>query len=213
MSKNETTQGNPKDLFSVYQENVNKLFNGIKQSVPQYHQSITNVQQEYLQAYENAVDASISLQKEYAKKTGIASSIPEATLKVIHDTTEEFMKAASIQNQVALATIDATQQNIKTFNDNAKSFADLNKNIIQSWISAFTTKNNQWYFFYFLFSMISQLAIFLALAIPSSVIASLQSFRRVLWDTFAMSCPRSLPHSATACYILERPGDLLRQSA
>ncbi len=142
MSKNETAQGNPKDLFSVYQENVNKLFNGIKQSVPQYHQSITNVQQEYLQAYENAVDASISLQKEYAKKTGIASSIPEATLKVIHDTTEEFMKAASIQNQVALATIDATQQNIKTFNDNAKSFADLNKNIIQSWISAFTTKNN-----------------------------------------------------------------------
>jgi len=142
MSKNETTQGNSKDVFSVYQENVDKLFNGIKQSVPQYHQSITNVQQEYLQAYENVVDSSISLQKEYVKKAGIASNIPEATLKVIHDTTEEFMKVASIQNQVALATIDATQQNIKTFNDNAKSFADLNKNILQSWISAFTTKNN-----------------------------------------------------------------------
>ena len=142
MSKNETTQGNPKDLFSVYQENVNKIFNGIKQSVPQYHQSITNVQQEYLQAYENVVDSSITLQKEYVKKAGIASNIPEATLKVIHDTTEEFLKAASIQNQVALATIDATQQNIKTFNDNAKSFADLNKNVLQSWISAFTTKNN-----------------------------------------------------------------------
>ena len=142
MSKNETTQGNPKDLFSVYQENVDKIFNGIKQSVPQYHQSITNVQQEYLQAYENMVDSSITLQKEYVKKAGIASNIPEATLKIIHDTTEEFLKAASIQNQVALATIDATQQNIKTFNDNAKSFADLNKNILQSWISAFTTKNN-----------------------------------------------------------------------
>jgi hypothetical protein len=142
MSKNETTQTNSKDVFSVYQENVDKLFNGIKQSVPQYHQSITNVQQEYLQAYENVVDSSISLQKEYVKKAGIASNIPEATLKVIHDTTEEFMKTASIQNQVALATIDATQQNIKTFNDNAKSFADLNKNILQSWISAFSTKNN-----------------------------------------------------------------------
>ena len=76
------------------------------------------------------------------RKAGIATNIPEATLKVIHDTTEEFVKAASIQNQVALATIDATQQNIKTFNDNAKSFADLNRNILQSWISAFTTKNN-----------------------------------------------------------------------
>ena len=141
MSKNETT-GNSKDVFSVYQENVDKMFSGIKQSVPQYHQSVTNVQQEYLQAFENVVDSTITLQKEYAKKAGIATNIPEATLKVIRDTTEEFAKAASIQNQVALATIDATQQNIKTFNDNAKSFADLNRNILQSWISAFTTKNN-----------------------------------------------------------------------
>ena len=139
---NETTTKNSKDIFSVYQQNVDKLFNGVKQSVPQYHQSITNVQQEYLQAYENIVDSTITLQKEYVKKAGIATNIPEATLKVIHDTTEEFVKAASIQNQVALATIDATQQNIKTFNDNAKSFADLNRNILQSWISAFTTKNN-----------------------------------------------------------------------
>jgi hypothetical protein len=142
MSKNETTQTKSKDVFSVYQENVDKLFNGVKQSVPQYHQSITNVQQEYLQAYENVVDSTIALQKEYVQKAGIAANIPEATLKVIHDTTEEFVKAASIQNQVTLATIDATQQNIKTFNDNAKSFADLNKNILQSWISAFTTKTN-----------------------------------------------------------------------
>ncbi|MHA7647040.1 hypothetical protein [Nitrosopumilus sp. S4] len=142
MSKNETTTGNTKDVFSVYQENVDKLFTGIRQSVPQYHQSITNVQQEYLQAYENIVDSTITLQKEYAKKAGVATNIPEATLKVIRDTTEEFVKAASIQNQVALATIDATQQNIKTFNDNAKSFADLNRNILQSWITAFTTKNN-----------------------------------------------------------------------
>ncbi len=139
---NETTTKNPKDVFSVYQQNVDKIFNGIKQSVPQYHQSITNVQQEYLQAYENIVDSTITIQKEYVKKAGIATNIPEATLKVIHDTTEEFVKAASIQNQVALATIDATQQNIKTFNDNAKSFADLNRNILQSWISAFTTQNN-----------------------------------------------------------------------
>ena len=142
MSKNETTQTKSKDVFSVYQENVDKIFNGIKQSVPQYHQSITNVQQEYLQAYENVVDSTIVLQKEYVQKAGIAANIPEATLKVIHDTTEEFVKAASIQNQVTLATIDATQQNIKTFNDNAKSFADLNKNILQSWISAFSTKTN-----------------------------------------------------------------------
>ena len=141
MSKNETT-ANPKDLFSVYQQNVDKFFNGIRQSVPQYHQAITNVQQEFIQAYENIADSTITLQKEYAKKAGIAANIPEATIKVMQDTTEEIVKATSINNQVTLATIDAAQQNIKTFNDNAKSFAELNRNILQSWISAFTTKTN-----------------------------------------------------------------------
>ena len=142
MSKNEQIQSNPKDLFSVYQQNVDKFFNGIRTSVPQYHQAITNVQQEFLQAYENIADSTLTLQKEFAKKAGIAANIPEATIKVMQDTTEEIVKASSIQNQVTLATIDATQQNIKTFNDNAKSFAELNRNILQSWISAFTTKNN-----------------------------------------------------------------------
>ena len=142
MSNNETKQTKSQDVFSAYQENVDKLFIGIRQSVPQYHQSITNVQQEYLQAYENIVDSTISLQKEYAQKAGIAANISEATLKIIHDTTEEFVKATSIQNQVTLATMDSTQQNIKTFNDNVKSFADLNRNILQSWISVFTTKTN-----------------------------------------------------------------------
>ena len=139
MSENKQTSA--KDVFSVYQQNVEKFFDTVKQSVPQYHQAITNVQQEYLQAYENIANSAISLQKEYVKKTGITTNIPEATLKVIQDTSEEIVKTSTIQNQVTLATIDATQQNIKTFNDNAKSFADLNKNIIESWISAFTTKN------------------------------------------------------------------------
>ena len=142
MSKNEQTHSNPKDIFSVYQQNVDKFFSGIRTSVPQYHQAITNIQQEFIQAYENIADSAVTLQKEYVKKAGITSNVPETTIKVIQDTTEEVVKATSIQNQVTLATIDAAQQNIKTFNDNANSFAELNRNILQSWISVFATKNN-----------------------------------------------------------------------
>ena len=143
MSKNKTMQKDSENIFSACQENVDILINGIKRSVPHYHQSITNVQQEYLQAYENLFNISISLQKEFVKKSGIPASIPNAALKITRDTTKEFVKATSIQNQITLATIDATQQNIKTFNDNTESFAELNKNILQSWISMFSTKNSK----------------------------------------------------------------------
>ena len=70
MSQNEQTPRD-KDVFSAYQENVDKLFSGIRHSVPQYHQSITNVQQEYLQAYENIVDSTITLQKNMQRKQAL----------------------------------------------------------------------------------------------------------------------------------------------
>jgi hypothetical protein len=141
MSTTEKTT-NTKDVYGVSQQNVDKYFTGIKQQVPRYHQSVTNVQQEYLDACENIINSTITLQKEFARKAGVTTNVPEAALRAIRDTTEEIVKASTIQNQIALATIDATQQNIKTFNDNAKAFADLNKNILQSWISAFTQRNN-----------------------------------------------------------------------
>jgi hypothetical protein len=142
MSNTAQSTPNQKDIFAVYQQNVDKYFSGIKQSVPRYHQSVTNVQQEYLDAVENVINSSIALQKDYATKAGITTNIPSAVLKVIRDTTEEVVKAYDVQNKVALAAIDSAQQNIKTFNENTKAFADLNKNIVQSWISTFTPKTN-----------------------------------------------------------------------
>jgi hypothetical protein len=142
MSNTAQSTSNQKDIFAVYQQNVDKYFSGIKQSVPRYHQSVTNVQQEYLDAVENVINSTIALQKDYATKAGITTNIPSAVLKVIRDTTEEVVKSYDVQNKVALAAIDSAQQNIKTFNENTKAFADLNKNIVQSWISTFTPKNN-----------------------------------------------------------------------
>jgi hypothetical protein len=131
-----------KDIFAVYQQNVDKYFSGVKQSVPRYHQSVTNVQQEYLDAVENVFNSTIALQKDFASKSGITTNVPSAALKVIRDTTEEIVKAYDVQNKVTIAAIDSAQQNIKTFNENAKAFADLNKNVVQSWISTFAQKAN-----------------------------------------------------------------------
>jgi hypothetical protein len=142
LSQSKTTPINSKDVLSISQKNINKIFYGVKKSVPKYHQSITNLQQEYFQAFENMMDFSITLQKEFVTKEDIVSDVPSTTLKIINDTTEEFIKIFSIQNQIVLASIDATQQNIQTFNDNIKSFVKLNKNILQSCISIFPTKNN-----------------------------------------------------------------------
>ncbi len=132
----------PKDIFALYIQNVDKFFNGIEKTIPSYHQSITDLQQEWLQAFENNVKSVVTLQQEFANKSGINTTVPEAALKAIRDTNEEILKSYSVQNQVFLAAIEATKQNVKTFNDNTKSFADMNKNIMRYWISAFTPTRN-----------------------------------------------------------------------
>ena len=129
-------------MFSNYQENTDKMFNSVKRSVPRYYQSTTDIQQEFLQSFENMVGLSIMIQKEFVRNIDITSNIPTSILHVIDDTSEEFVKVTSIQNKMMLAIIDAIQQNIKTFNVNLKSFADLNKNVLQFWIPIFSTKYN-----------------------------------------------------------------------
>ena len=143
MNKNKTTTINSKDIFSKCQENSNKMFDSVRKSVPQYHQSTTNVQQEFLQSFENMVGLFITIQKEFVQKIGIASNTPVPMLHVIDNVSEEFVKVTSTQKQITLTTIDAIQGSIQILNDNVTSFTDLNKKILQYWISMFTVKCNQ----------------------------------------------------------------------
>ena len=48
MNENKAVQENYGNAFFACQENTDMLINGIRRSVPYYHQSITNIQQEYL---------------------------------------------------------------------------------------------------------------------------------------------------------------------
>jgi len=131
-----------KEIFVVYKQNVDKFFDDVEKSLPQYLQSITSLQQEYTGAWKNAFNSAISIQQEYATKSGLNTNVPAAYIKLINDGTEEIIKARSVQNKIALASIDVARQNIKSFNDNAKAFTDLNQNMLQSWISAWTPSRN-----------------------------------------------------------------------
>jgi len=128
------------DVFATVEETVEKQVKTVEKSFPNYQTSVTSLQQEYTEAFQNIVDSTIALQREFANKTGINTALPEATESAVNKTNEQISKVHDVQNKIALATIDATRQNIKTFNENAKAFADLNKSVMQSWITAFTPR-------------------------------------------------------------------------
>jgi hypothetical protein len=130
------------DFYDVYKQNVEKYFESAVDSVPQNLRSLTDIQSELYKAWKTTITSAISLQQEFATKTGINTEIPEEAKTAIVDTNKQIIKAKSVQNQIVQASASAIQKNIQTWNNNASAFTDLNKNILQSWISTFTQTRN-----------------------------------------------------------------------
>jgi uncharacterized surface protein with fasciclin (FAS1) repeats len=140
-TQTQTKNTQTSNVYSMYKQNVQKYFENISKITPQYFQAITQLQEEGMKTCEKTINATVSVQQEFAKKAGITTEVPDAAKTAIIDTNKQIVQASTLNNQLTKTTIDTTVQNIKTFSDNINAFAELNKNIIQSWINPFTLKN------------------------------------------------------------------------
>jgi len=129
------------DPQSTYQQTATKFFDEMEKSVSQYRQSIEDYQQECVRSCKNNFELIVSAQKEFAEKSGATFTLPGASEKIINDTLESFNKAYSTQRQTSFAMIRAATQSIKALNENAKSFADLNRSMTQLWIPNWSPKH------------------------------------------------------------------------
>jgi len=142
MSTQTQTKSTPSsDVYSMYKQNVQKYFENISKITPQYFQAITQLQNECMKTCEKTINASISTQQEFAKKTGLSTDIPDTAKTAIVDTNKQIVQASTVNNQLVNTAIETTVQNIKACNNNINSFAELNKNIIQLWTTPFTLNN------------------------------------------------------------------------
>lgn len=131
-----------KEIHSVYKHSADRFFDEVEKSIPQFHQSITSLQRSYIATWKKAVESTMTMTQEFATKCGMSTGVTSAMTKIVNGTTEEFMKAYALQNKAILTAIDATQQSINTFNENAKLYTGLDQGIMQYWIQACTPTRN-----------------------------------------------------------------------
>ena len=136
-----STQTQTNNVYSMYKQNVQKYFENISKITPQYFQAVTQLQDECMKTCEKTINASVSVQQEFAKKSGISTEIPDSAKTAIVDTNKQIVQTSTVNNQMAKTAIDTAIQNIKAFSNNIDAFAELNKNIVQSWTTTFTQKN------------------------------------------------------------------------
>jgi len=131
-----------KEVHSTYKRSVDRFFDEVEKSIPQYHQSITSLQRSYIVAWKKALETAISMNQEFATKFGMSTGVTPAMTKMANATTEEIINAQAVQNKAMLAAIDATQQWINTFNENSKLLNGLDQGMMQYWIQACTPTRN-----------------------------------------------------------------------
>jgi hypothetical protein len=124
-------QTESKDIYTICKHNTDRFFDEMEKSITQYHQSITNLQHSYATAWKNIMESTISIQREFATKSGTNANVSLPVAKMVNNASEEMIKVQEIQNKVLLSAIDVTHQSIKTFNDTAKSFTGLTYSALQ----------------------------------------------------------------------------------
>lgn len=84
----------------------------------------------------------ISTYDEFTKQAGWNINVPEVAIQATKQANESAIKALNVQNQIVFATIDVAKHNVETFNQNAQSFANLNKNVLESCIAMCKPQQN-----------------------------------------------------------------------
>ena len=130
----------PNDNFTIVEQISKKYFLEIEHSVSHLQQTLFDLQNACYNTWENTVNANLLLQREFATTAGFNFVMPDTAQEIIASVSEEIVKYRSVWNKIVIATIESGTANVKTWNDNANMFADLNQKIMQSWLSALTPK-------------------------------------------------------------------------
>jgi len=119
-----------KDIFSICQKNVDKFFSEVEKSSPKYQKSAAELQKNYITAWKNVINSAIALEHEYATKAGLRVDVPEAAVDAVRTITRQATEALAAQNRAVMDSVEVTKQTFNAFNENTKSFASLNRNIM-----------------------------------------------------------------------------------
>ncbi len=129
------------DVLTVYNQSIEKYFNSAKKTTSIYLQSVTDLQEKIIDTWKKSMDSAISLQQTFAQESKIKVDVPDTTLKMINDISEQANKAQTLQNKMMLASIHSISENIKSINNNVKSFTEMNTKLAESCGSQMASPN------------------------------------------------------------------------
>lgn len=139
-----TTVGH--NVYDSVKENLLRTVDEMAKAQPQYYQSISNLQLDYIQTAKNIIQTTVSAQKQFlGNNWSIPSSGPytEQLVNQSNQITNNTIRAVDINNQFLINSLDTIRENLKVCNRTIETVAEFNDNATRAWNSIFSTAQQQ----------------------------------------------------------------------
>ncbi len=144
------------EIFDTYKQGVLKVTEEVSKFQPQYAQSISNLQQEYIQLTKEFVNKVFAAQRNWAGSniTSTSTTFPTSTYapyaeqfrRQSNEITAQALSVFDTSNQLAINAINAARENVKLYGKAIDAVTEFNNNVAHAWSSFFSTEQRHQYF-------------------------------------------------------------------
>jgi hypothetical protein len=133
-------------VYDIATQNCIRIVDELAKAQPQYAQSVSNLQHDYVAAAKNTVQNMASVQNMLARNVNFPIVTPQYTdefVKRSNEITENIVNALRINNQLTVNAINAAAENFRTFNRTIDSVTEFNSSAAKAWNSYVTAQQQQ----------------------------------------------------------------------
>jgi hypothetical protein len=132
------------DVYDTLRDNLIRTVDEFAKAQPQYSQSISNLQLDYIQTTKNMIQTAFSAQKQFANILNVPS-VPygEVFTRQSNEVTTNAIRSVGINNQLTINALDAARENLKIYNRTVDTLTDFTTNIARAWATFFAQQQQQ----------------------------------------------------------------------
>ena len=138
------------ELLDTCKQNMLRTVDEIAKYQPQYAQSISNLQQDYLQVTKETINRTFAIQKTWYRNTARNSFTPmegpysEQYRKQSNEATSQAFHVFDAANQLAIDSLNASRENIKLYSKTVETVTEYNANMADTWSNFYTSAQKQY---------------------------------------------------------------------
>jgi hypothetical protein len=132
------------DVYDTMRDNLIRTVDEFAKVQPQYSQSISNLQLDYIQTTKNMIQTAFAAQKQFASTLNVPA-LPYGDLftRQSNEMTNNAVRSVGINNQLTINALDAARENLKIYNRTVDAVTDFSTNVAKAWTAFFAQQQAQ----------------------------------------------------------------------